>query len=274
MVDLSDKRIGVCLASGYFGFFAHAGFVTVLHEMGVRPVAVTGASAGALTGSLWAAGMDPPAIRDVLLSIGMTDLVDLPMPWDAAGRPGGMIRGRRMERKLGRILSDATFEDCRFDFAATAFDLDERRLHVFDSGPLAPAVRASCALPGMFAPAPVDGHVYWDGGTVEKVPLGPLARRDDIDLILINYLTQAYPPGPPPSIAAGLRAALHSLIFPEQQRVVNGLRERGIEVLVLVPDVPESGPGKLSRGPEIIDAAAAETRRILETGTFGCDQLR
>jgi NTE family protein len=274
MVDLTGRRVGVCLASGYFGFFAHAGFVTTLHELGVSPVAVTGASAGALTGSMWAAGMDPPAIREALVSIGMTDLVDLPMPWDAAGRPGGMIRGRRMEKRLGRILSSSTFEDCRFDFAATAFDLNERRLHVFDSGPLAPAVRASCALPGMFAPAPIGDHVYWDGGTVEKTPLGPLAARDDIDVILVNYLTQVYPPGPPPSIAAGLRAALHSLIFPEQQRVVDGLRERGIEVLVLVPDVPASGPGRLSRGSEIIDAGAAETRRILASGDFGCDQLR
>ena len=274
MVDLTGRRVGVCLASGYFGFFAHAGFVTTIHDLGVRPVAVTGASAGALVGAMWASGMDPPAIRAALLSIGMTDLVDLPMPWDASGRPGGLIRGKRMERKLDRILTAGTFDDCRFDFAATAFDLDERRLHAFDSGPLAPAVRASCALPGMFAPAPIGDHVYWDGGTVEKVPLAPLASRDDIDVILVNYLSQASPPGPPTSIAAGLRAALHCLIYPEQQRVVDGLRERGIEVIVLAPDVPASGPGKLSRGPEIIDAATAETRRILTSGDFGCDQLR
>lgn len=273
MEAFSSKRVGVCLASGYFGFFAHAGFVAALEGIGLVPSALSGASAGALVGAMWAAGMDAAAIREAVLGIGVLDLVDLPRPWDLAGRPGGLIRGERMQRKLEEMLPVGAFEQCRLPLAVTAYDLDERRLRVFDSGPLAPAVRASCALPFMFEPAPVDGHVYWDGGTVEKAPLGPLAARKDLDAIIVCYLPQSRPPGRPTTIAAGLRAALHTLILPEQQRVVDELRAGGMDVHVVAPDVPRSGPGRLSLGPRIVERAEGETRRILEERDFGCDQL-
>lgn len=273
MEDLGARKVGICLSSGYFGFFAHTGFVTAMCEMGVSPLALTGSSAGALVAGLWAAGMGPDGIREAVLEIGITDLIDLPRPWEMVGRPGGLLRGRRMEKGLARLMPVETFEQCRIPLAVTVYDLDDRCLRVIDTGPLAPAIRASCSMPGMFGPAPVDGHACWDGGVVEKVPLGPLASRPDLDTIVVCYLVQPRPPGPPRSLAGGLRSAIHSLMYPAQQRAADEVRRGGTEVIVVAPEVEHSGPARLSKGPLIIEKAIEETRRIFDQGDFGCAEL-
>jgi len=272
VTELFEKRVGICLGSGYFGFFAHAGFALAMEEIGVTPVAVAGCSAGALAGSFWAAGMRAADVAGLLCSIRLRDFLDLPLPWEIWTTPGGLIRGARFECLLERHLPVDSFEDCRWPFAATVFDIDERRLRIIDSGPLAPAVRASCSMPGMFAPARVDGHLCWDGGTVEKVPVASLADRPDVDAIIVAYVSRS--PSRPSTVAAGLRAALHTLINPADQRAVDLARNRGKEVIVVAPASPASGPFRLSRGREIVDLARRDTLRILEEKDFGCPELR
>jgi predicted acylesterase/phospholipase RssA len=155
----------------------------------------------------------------------------------------------------------------------TVYDLEDRRLRVVDSGPLAPAVRASCSMPGMFMPAEVDGRASWDGGIVEKVPLAPLASRADVDTILVSFLRHVPPRGLPGSVMAGLREVIHSLVHPSDQRTADEIRSRGKEVLVIAPDVPACGPFRLASGREIVEAAREDTLRILEAERFGCPEL-
>jgi NTE family protein len=273
MLDLGQGRVGVCLGSGYFGFFAHAGLVAALEELGVRPVAIAGCSAGALTGAFWAGGMDSHSIGSVLTSIRLRDFVDLPRPWEVVRAPGGLFGGHRFERLLERYLPVDTFEECTVPFTASIYDLTLRHHRLIDSGPLAPAVRASCSMPGMFAPARVDGHLCWDGGVVEKIPLGPLATDPDLDTIVISYISGNVSSGPPRTMAAGLRAALHTVIHPADQRNVDLARRAGKQVVVIAPAAPRCGPLRLSLGSQIIDLARRDVLRQLEEQDFGCREL-
>jgi predicted acylesterase/phospholipase RssA len=38
MYDLKDKRVGLVFSSGFFGFFAHAGCLKAIKELGIKPV--------------------------------------------------------------------------------------------------------------------------------------------------------------------------------------------------------------------------------------------
>ena len=42
----------------------------------------------------------------------------------------------------------------------------------FGSGPVVPAVMASCAVPGLLPPVEIDGAHYFDGGLVDSIPVG------------------------------------------------------------------------------------------------------
>lgn len=270
---LAGKRVGLSLSSGFFGFFAHLGLWQALRALGVEPVAMAGCSAGALVGSMAAAGMDVGAIRERLLAIRARDLLEPPRLADLRRGPPGLVRGERVERDIAAALPVQTFEECRIPLALTAFDIGDRVLRSIESGPLAPAVRASVSMPGIFCPAPVDGHALWDGGVVEKAPLSFLLGRDDLDVIVVGYLARRRPDGRPRTLLGGIRAALDSHIVAAGRRDVAAARERGVEVYVLAPDVPRCGPHLLGRGPEIIERAEAETLRIVREADFGCVEL-
>jgi NTE family protein len=270
--ELAARRVGVCLSSGYFGFFAHHGFMRALRRLGVEPVAISGCSAGALVGALWASGLDEDQIRQALLSVSIRDLVDPPAPADLAPRPFGLARGARLERRLRDVLPVQTFAECPVPLSVTVFDLDEGRLRAIEDGDLPLAIRASASLPGMFSPTRIDGHWCWDGGVVDKAPVAPLAARGDLDLIVISYLPRRRR-GPARTLFAGLRAALDSHIMAAAQRAVEQARGRGIEVLVVAPRVPRCGPLRLGQGSRIMLAAEAETSRIFGAGAFGSEEL-
>jgi NTE family protein len=273
MPDLAGRRVGVSLSSGFFGFFAHAGFLAALDELGVRPAAVTGCSAGALTGALHAAGLDAGDVLDVLCAVRIRDFADPPHPRDLLARPFGLLGGRKLARSLRRILPVSTFDQCAVPFALTVFDLESRERRVIDRGPLAPALRASLSLPGMFQPAVLGTHPCWDAGVVEKVPLSFLVERSDIDTIVICYLPASPDPRAPRSLFSGLRRTQMTLVGPADRRAVEEARAAGREVIVVAPAVPRCGPHRLRMGRDIADLSRRDVLRILERGDTGHPEL-
>jgi NTE family protein len=63
---LREGPFALTMSSGFFGFYAHTGFPTVLEDQGFLPKRISGSSAGALVGSSWAAGMDAPVLAQEL----------------------------------------------------------------------------------------------------------------------------------------------------------------------------------------------------------------
>ena len=73
---LREAPFSLAMSSGFFGFFAHCGFLTVLEDEGLLPRRVTGSSAGALVGALWAAGLDASVLEDELRRLRRADFWD------------------------------------------------------------------------------------------------------------------------------------------------------------------------------------------------------
>ena len=185
---LRDRRVGLVLSSGFFGFFHHTGVLAGLTAAGIHPVRLAGNSAGALIGGLYASGLAPEAIRDVLLNLERRDFWDVHFPF---GRGGfSLLAGHRYRAALGRYLQTHTFESCRIPLTVGVYDTDTGRMAYLDKGPLIPAVYASSAVPYLFQPETIGGRRYWDGGFAEKTPLVPFLAHDDVDVILVSYLPQ------------------------------------------------------------------------------------
>ncbi|MCC6749971.1 MAG: patatin-like phospholipase family protein [Deltaproteobacteria bacterium] len=180
---LAEEPFGLTLSAGFFAFYAHAGMLSVLEEEGLLPRRLSGASAGALVAGLWAAGMDSRALRDELLRLRREDF------WDPALGPG-LLRGRLFRARLEALLPVLTFEQCRARLAVSAFDLLSRRTRVLSAGALAPALCASCALPGLFRPVWVEGRPFLDGGVADRPGLAgmPTGSR-----VLYHLITSRSP---------------------------------------------------------------------------------
>jgi len=233
---LAAEPFTLCMTSGFFGFFAHAGVVRALEEAGLDPARVTGSSAGALVAGLWASGLPAAEICEQLAGLERHEFWD-PMPGL------GLLRGDKFRRRIERALVGQTFEDCRVPVALSVFDVVSRRTEVVASGDLATAIVASCALPILFQPQRRAGRWLSDGGILDRPGLA--------------------------GVGANERTLVHHLVArsPWRRKGSAALRPPARDELValLLPDLPRSGPFRLDRGIEAMRESHRRARLALST---------
>jgi NTE family protein len=170
-------RTALVLGGGGVLGAVQVGMLAAVLDAGVRPDLVLGTSVGALNGAMFAADPAPATIGR---------LQEL---WASAATSGvfGSSFGRLrtlatsgthlhpaapLRQALHRELGDALIEDLALPFQCCAASIERAAEHWFDRGPVADAVLASCAVPGLLPPAEVDGEHYLDGGLVNSIPVG------------------------------------------------------------------------------------------------------
>lgn len=178
---LSQQPFTLCLSAGFFGFFAHTGVLAALEAANLRPQRVVGVSAGSLAGGLWALGMPAAALRERLHAVDRREF------WDPGLPLGGLLRGRKFERVLDEIiepLGRTRLEQAPIPATVVVWELRRRRLLRLDRGPASAAIRASCALPGLFRPVRVGGRLCLDGGVGDR--LGATALRKQERAVVVD----------------------------------------------------------------------------------------
>jgi NTE family protein len=159
------------LGSGGARGYAHIGAIQVLQERRFELVSIAGSSMGALVGGVHAAGkLD--AYTDWALGLTQLDVLRL---MDVSLSSPGAIRAERILARVRQLIGDVAIEDLPLPFTAVATDLLAQREVWFQHGPLDIAIRASIALPGLFAPVVLNGRVLVDGGLMDPVPIAPSA---------------------------------------------------------------------------------------------------
>ncbi|GAA3508473.1 patatin-like phospholipase family protein [Dietzia aurantiaca] len=177
-------RIALALGSGGARGYAHIGVIRELEARGHEVVGVSGASMGAVVGSLYAAGkLD--AFEEWVRGLSQRDVLRLLDPSFAGG---GAIRANKIMAVIGSMLDGIRIEGMSLPFTAVATDLKARREIWFTQGPADVAVRASFAIPSVITPALVGGRLVIDGGVTNPVPLEPLAPVES-DMLLAVSLT-------------------------------------------------------------------------------------
>lgn len=232
---LAEGPFGLTLSSGFFGFFAHAGMLLALREAGLTPVRVSGSSAGALVGGLWAAGVEPDAQRQVLFTLRREDF------WDP-GPGAGILRGKRFRQLLDDLLPVTRFARTRVPYATSVHEPLTGATHVLRSGELARAIHASCAVPFMFHPVRVGLRWYIDGGVSDRPGLlgMPTGER-----VLYHHLSSRSP---------WRRRGSPALQLPDRTSLTS----------LVIEDVPRVGPFAMPRGRQAFEHAYRATQRALD----------
>ena len=157
--------LALALGGGGSKGFAHLGVLRVLEEKGYRVKAIAGTSAGAIVGSLYAAGYTAEEVTQWLESVPEH-------PFQRRPEDGPSLMGLRgIEDMLRRALGERTFADLPIPFGTVAVDIHKGRTVYIHRGSVVEAVLASAAVPGIFPPRPWNGRLLVDGGVMDNVPV-------------------------------------------------------------------------------------------------------
>jgi len=185
MPDAISGRVGLALGSGAARGWAHVGVIRALEEAGIVPEIVCGCSVGAVVGAAYASGKLDAFERWVMgLERGQV-LRNLDLSLH-----GGLLKGDQFFDFMSPGLPDGAIEELPRAFGAVATDLSSGHEVWLREGSLHRALRASVAMPGLIAPAAIDGRWLVDGGLVNPVPVS-LCRAMGADWVVAVDLNTA-----------------------------------------------------------------------------------
>jgi NTE family protein len=199
----AGPRIGLVLGSGAARGWAHIGVIRALANAGVRPDIVCGTSVGALVGAAYAAG-NLERFEDWALRMRFRDVIS----FLDVRLNGGLLNGTRLMSFIASLMDDTPIEELAMPFGAVATTLQTGAEVWLRTGSAYEAVRASLAMPGLFAPVQREDTLLVDGALVNPVPVS-LARAMGADVVIAvdlssnvlgrHVIVEAEPAGSPPS---------------------------------------------------------------------------
>lgn len=163
----SRAPIGLVLSGGSARAFAHIGVLRRLEELGVVPDFIVANSMGSIVGLLYAAGLSPDQIYELVAGTEIAALFEPSLPLR-----GGILDPRRFSDLVELYVGNPRIEDLPIPILVACEDLVTKREIRLAAGELRAVLEASYALPVYFPPVPYEGHLLVDGGITNLVPLG------------------------------------------------------------------------------------------------------
>lgn len=211
----AQQKIGVVLSGGGATGLAHVGVLKALEENSIPIDYITGTSAGALVGSLYAAGYSPEQIEAYILSeqfqivasgdvkpnqnfllreldpnanmIGMSFSKDSILK---KSLPTNFTSSTLLDFEMMRLFGTVSasnqdnYDNLFVPFRCVASDIAKKESVVFKSGPLNEAVRASMTYPFYFRPIRINDILLFDGGLYNNFPADVLYEAFNADYII------------------------------------------------------------------------------------------
>jgi len=178
-------KVALVLGGGAARGFAHVGVIRALEQEKIPIDLIVGTSVGSLIGALYAYEQNSFELEWTAFGLQKDDLLDYAL----LSASMGPIKGERLEAFVARHIPVANIESLKIPFAAVATDLNRGQRVVLDHGPLPRAIRASCAIPGVFQPVDYQGKLLVDGGAVDNLPVA-VAREKAADIVIAVDISQ------------------------------------------------------------------------------------
>lgn len=178
------KKIGLALSGGGARGFAHIGVLQALVEHNIPIDMIAGTSAGSIVGGAFASGMSVDDVLKMASKIGWTNMMRPSLS------PLGLMSNAPMGQFIEREFPVRSFEELPIPFAAVACDFGSgKQVILSESGNLSFAIRASCALPGVFAPLKdKENNLLIDGGVVSPMPIDVVRQMGAEVVIAVDLM--------------------------------------------------------------------------------------
>lgn len=251
------KKVGLALSGGAARGFAHIGVLKVLVDNGIPIDMIAGASAGSIIGGAYAAGMSVDEMLDMSKAVGWRNML----------RPSLSGRAIFSIEPMGNFLSarfpTTRFEELKTPFYAVSCDLQTGEQVVHEAeGDVISAIRASCAVPGLFLPViEKSGRTLIDGGTVKPLPCDVLRERGADIVIAVDVIACGSTKRAVPRTAFGITVQAALMLI--RTACVS---QHAFADIVIQPAIAHLRPDELGKRKEFIalgeEAAAARVDEI------------
>ncbi|MYM80834.1 patatin domain-containing protein [Duganella sp. FT50W] len=262
--DATPKRpkVALVLSGGGARGFAHIGVLRALQELRVPVDMVVGTSMGSVVGGAYAAGSSVEQLEQLVRRTDWNAVVadraprdelvyrrreeDLLLPsriefgahLDGVSLPPAAAGNEALELALTRVLPpgarDKPANLLQLPFRSVASDLVTGELVELNDTPLFLAMRASLAVPGVFAPVRVNQRLLVDGGLVRNLPVD-VAREMGADIIIaVNVGT---PLAQEKELVSAVSVAQQMLQILTEQNVQRSLKELRADDVLLQPNL-------------------------------------
>ena len=283
----SRPKVALVLSGGGARGFAHIGVLRALRDLRVPVDLVVGVSMGAVVGGAWAAGRsvdelagfvrgtdwteivaDRPPRRDLSFRLREEDLllpsrIEFGLRPDRVQPPLAAAGSIQLEDALGRLIPVGAgvlaVDALGVPFRSVASDLLTGELVELRDVPLFEAVRASLAVPGVFAPVRVGGRLLVDGGLVRNLPVD-IARHMGADIVIaVNVGT---PLAGEDELGSAFGVAQQMLNILTEQNVQRSIRELGAADLLITPALNGIGFLDFAQGERAMAAGLAAAQAL------------
>lgn len=221
-VTKTPPRIGLALGGGAARGFAHVGVIQVLEEAGIRPVLVTGTSAGSLVAALYASGKSGAQLQHIAETMEEATIAD----WTLQVFTRGALRGEALAKYVNAQVGQKPIEAMPLPLGIVATDLNSGNDIVFQRGDTGTAVRASSAVPAVFQPVKIGNREYVDGGLVSPVPVRA-AKKMGAELVIAVDISS-----PPEAASASGTLEILLQTFTIMGKSINSLELQGADLIV------------------------------------------
>ena len=282
-------KIGLVLGGGGARGAAHIGVLKELERQRVPIDAIAGTSMGAIVGGLYAIGMSPDELEELVTTLDwVASMSDTPsrehlsfrrkldderypvtaevgLGRDGLKLPMGAVEGQRLSLLLRRLTVDVAhigdFDELPIPFRAVATNIETGDAHVMGEGDLAQAIRASMSVPAVFAPAMIDGQLFVDGGIVANLPVEVMQAMDVDIIIAVDVEFPMYPAGELDSAVKITEQMVTILMRNETQRQIERL---GDDDILIRPSLGTFASSAFERTPETIEPGRQATLAVAE----------
>lgn len=278
-------RIALVLSGGGALGLAHVGAIQEMEAMGLRPDLIVGTSMGAIIGGLYASGLSPGEIGDLVGEVDWSAIFspqaqrdklsyrqkqqqsDFPgtaglgVSTNGIVLPTGVVPDQALMRELRKVTPERLrindFDDLPIPFRAVATDISTGEAVLIEEGELPEAMRASMSVPGVFPAFPHNGRLLVDGGLSANIPV-EAARSLGADIVIALWT-----PGPllqtdeVRSVIDVLGQTVSLLILANEKAALAGMRSE--DVLVTI-DPGEISPAGFNRHQDLIEAGRQAVR--------------
>jgi NTE family protein len=271
-------RIGLVLGGGGARGAAHIGVLKELERLRIPIDAIAGTSMGAIVGGLYATGVNAEELQLLVSSLDWSaalsnqparddlsfrrkqDERQFPINFELGVRgsdfvlPKGVIQGQKLELLLRELTLHAShvtnFDELPIPFRAIASDIVAGEAVVIGDGDLTMAIRASMSVPGVFAPALVDGKLLVDGGLIGNLPVDVMQGMGVDVIIAVDVEFPLYESEELASVLAISEQMLTILIRKETLRQIDKLTDADI---LIKPELGTYGSANFSDIVETIE---------------------
>lgn len=256
-------KLGLCLSGGGARGIAHIGVLKALEEHNIFPQFVSGASAGSIVGSLYAAGKSIDEIMGIVHGANIFKI----FTFSALGLTGGLAKMTYLREILSQELQAHDFEALPSKLFVCVSNINKGKWVIIKSGNIINAVAASSSIPLIFEPVEVNGELYVDGGLLNNFPIEPLLVECDM-IIGVNVMPNAVKRN-----ISGLRNIAERCV----DLVVwsnTETRASQCDVLIDVDGVEDFGFFDFQKAEEIIELGYQETLKLIPDILERIDELK